>query len=61
MYDALVEFLKTLSSQLPLVWALLVMGVVATTGLVLYLFWELLLRWVFSTWTKSRRRADGRG
>jgi hypothetical protein len=61
MYDSLVNFLTHLSTQLPLLWALLVMAVVAGAGLVLYLFWELLLRWLFSTWANTRRRTGGRG
>lgn len=38
------EFLTTFNTEHPLLWALLVFGVVATTSLALYLFWELLLR-----------------
>ncbi len=38
------EFLTTFNTGHPVLWALLVLGVVATTSLVLYLFWELLLR-----------------
>ena len=41
------EFLTTFNTDHPLLWALLVLGVVATTSLALYLFWELLLRLIF--------------
>ena len=44
MYESLTGFLKTFSSQSPILWALLVMGVIALTGLVLYGFWEIVLR-----------------
>ena len=61
MYDALTEFLQQFSSQAPLPWALLVMAVVAGTALVLYNFWQLVLRWVSSALAGSRARAKGRG
>ena len=59
MYDALTGFLQNFSSQFPLLWALLVMAVVAGTGLGLYVFWELVLRWVISTWTRGQAGRRG--
>ena len=44
MYESLTHFLKTFSADSPLLWALLVMVVIAAAGLVLYGFWELALR-----------------
>ncbi|PKB79305.1 MAG: hypothetical protein BZY88_14060 [SAR202 cluster bacterium Io17-Chloro-G9] len=44
MYESLTEFLRTASSGNPLVWALLIMAVVSMTSLVLYGFWEVVLR-----------------
>ncbi len=44
MYESLSEFLRTAAAGNPLVWALLVMAVVASTGLALFLFWEGLFR-----------------
>ena len=44
MYSAIEEFLRTFNVNYPLLWALLVMAVVAVTSLTLYLFWELVLR-----------------
>ena len=44
MNDSLTEFLKTFPMDNPLLWALLVMVVVAVTSLALFLFWEVLLR-----------------
>ena len=41
MYDSVTSFLKTFSADQPILWALLVMAVVATTSLTLYAFWEL--------------------
>ena len=61
MYDALTGFLQSFSSESPLLWALLVMAVVAGTGLGLYIVWELVLRWVISIWAKSRGQAGRRG
>lgn len=46
MYESLTHFLKTFSSEFPFLWALLVMAVIAVTGLVLYGFWEIVLRGV---------------
>ena len=61
MYDALTDFLQEFSSHSPLPWALLVMAVVAVTGLGLYSLWELVLRWIISVWAGSRGRANGQG
>ena len=44
MYEALSQFLITFSSDFPILWALLVMAVIAGTGLGLYAFWEIVLR-----------------
>ena len=48
MYDTLTEFLKTFSADHSVLWALLVVAVVAATSLVLFLFWETVLRLLFS-------------
>ena len=45
MYDSLTEFMKNFSADNSLLWALLVMAVVASTGLALFAFWELVLRY----------------
>ena len=44
MSDSVAEFLTTFPIDNPLLWALLVMVVVAATSLALFLFWEVLLR-----------------
>ena len=44
MNESLTEFLTTFPVNNPLLWALLVMVVVAGTSLALFLFWEVLLR-----------------
>jgi hypothetical protein len=44
MYDTLTDFLKTFSADHSVLWALLVVAVVSTTSLVLFVFWELVLR-----------------
>ncbi len=48
MYDSLSEFMNSLSADNPLLWALLVMAVVAGTSLILFGFWELVLRLPFA-------------
>ncbi len=48
MYDTLTDFMKTFSADYPALWALLVMAVVASTSLLLFAFWEVLLRLVVS-------------
>ena len=58
MYDSLGEFMNNLSADNPLLWALLVMAVVAGTGLILFAFWELVLRLPFG---KVVSRKNGRG
>ena len=65
VYESLAGFLKTFSSQSPMLWALLVMGVISLTGLILYGFWELVLRGISLTiYSGSRNGGDsppGRG
>ena len=60
MYQSLTEFMKNFSADSSLLWALLVMGVVAATGLLLYAFWEVVIGLVvagpFSR--KNRRRSS---
>ena len=55
VYESLTSFLKTFSSQSPILWALLVMGVIALTGLILYGFWELVLRGISLTVSSGSR------
>ena len=43
MYDTLTEFIKTLSAHHQVLWALLVMAVVAGTSLLLFSLWEVVL------------------
>ncbi len=59
MYDSLTDFMKNFSADNSLLWALLVMGVVAATGLLLYVFWELVLRYPLNKefLKKIRRRS----
>lgn len=47
MYDSLTGFMKNLSADYPLLWALLVMAFVACTSLFLFGFWEGVLRRLF--------------
>lgn len=49
MYESLTHFLKTFSAEAPLFWALLVMVIIASAGLLLYGFWEIVLRAVALT------------
>ena len=44
MYESLTEFLRNTSAGNPLVWALLIVAMVSITSLVLYGFWEVVLR-----------------
>lgn len=46
MYESLSEFFRSTAAGSPWLWAVLVMAVVAITGLLLYLFWEGLFRLV---------------
>ncbi len=59
MYDSLTEFMRTFSTGHPLLWAFLVLGVVAATGFLLYVFWEVVLRLVVTGlfFRKNRRRS----
>ena len=44
MYESLTEFLTNAGTGNPVVWALLIMAMVTVTSLVLYGFWEVVLR-----------------
>ena len=57
MYESLTEFLKTFSTSHSVLWALLIMGVMATTSLALYAFWEVALKTLFSGVSRARNRA----
>ena len=56
MYDSLTTFVRNLSADSPLLWALLVIGVVAVAALALYAFWEVVLRLVATHPFSSKRR-----
>lgn len=62
MYDSLSSFLKTFSAEFPILWALIVLVVVAGTGVFLYGFWELVLRLaapLFGSRPKNTHRNQG--
>jgi hypothetical protein len=59
MYDSLTSFLRNFSVDFPVLWALLVMAIVAGAGLTLYVFWELTLRWVSSIFRSHNRDKQG--
>lgn len=44
MYASITSFLQNLSTDSPILWAGFVIGVVAGTSLVLFLFWEVALK-----------------
>lgn len=54
MYDSVAEFLKSMNEGRPLLWALLVTGVVAAAGLALFGFWETVFR-LLSTARAARK------
>ena len=58
MYDTITEFMTTFSADYPLLWALLVVAVVACTSLLLFVFWETALRIFLLPWgsRKNSRR-----
>ena len=60
MYESLTHFLQTFSVEYRFLWAVLVMAVTAAAGLVLYGFWELVLRGVGLALSGGRRQAVGR-
>ncbi len=53
MYDALADYLTSFSRSYPVPWALLVMVGIAATSLVLYAFWEVVLRTLFAAIRKG--------
>ena len=59
MYHSLTDFMKNLSADNSVLWALLVMAVVVFTGLALFAFWELVLRYPLNKefLKKIRRRS----
>ncbi len=61
MYELLTQFLKTFSTDRQVLWALLVMAVVATTSLTLYTFWELVWRLLFPGSSSTKKGRGSRG
>ena len=57
MYDSVTEFMTTFSADHPLLWALLVMGVVAVTSMVLFVLWEMAFR-IFPATRVSRKNGS---
>ena len=56
MYDTLADFMRTFSADYPALWALLVMAVVACTSLLLFAFWEVVLRLLFLRGSVKKNR-----
>jgi hypothetical protein len=61
MYELLAHFLKTFSADQPVLWALLVMAMVATTSLTLYAFWELVWSALGGLFPGDSPKKSGRG
>ena len=61
MYESLTHFLKTFSAESPLLWALLVMAIVAVAGLALYGFWEVVLRGIGTMFGGGGSHGSGHG
>ena len=61
MYDSVTHFLKTFSADQPILWALLVMAVVATISLTMYAFWELVWRLLFPGNSSTKKGRGSRG
>jgi hypothetical protein len=61
MYHAVTDFLRTISAEHRVLWALLTLGVVVGTSLALFGFWELVQRFLWRLVPpkkKSRGRTD---
>jgi ABC-type phosphate transport system auxiliary subunit len=61
MYESLSELLRSTAAGNPWIWAMVVMAVVAITGLLLYLFWEGILRLVLPKTPPKDRQKTPRG
>ena len=61
MPDLFSSFLRTFSLHQPVLWALLVMAVVATISLALYAFWELVWRLLFPRNSSTKEGRGSRG
>ena len=55
MYSALSDILQTFSVRFPVLWALLVVGVMTATSLALYGAWELVVDRLHFNWSRSRK------
>lgn len=58
MYESLAGFLRNFSAAQPVLWALLVMLVVAAASVTLYAFWELVWRLLPGNSPKKSGRGD---
>ena len=56
MYEAIHDFFQTLSADSPILWALFVLGVVATVSPGLYAFWEFVLKLVTTAPFRTKKR-----
>jgi hypothetical protein len=61
MYHPITDFLRTVSAEHRVLWALLTLGVVAGTSLALFGFWELVLRFLLRLVPPKRKRRDRTG
>lgn len=61
MYDRITEFMTTFSADYRLLWALLVVAFVACASLLLFVFWEAVLRFFppLRVSTKNSKRPSG--
>lgn len=57
MYDSLTDFMQDLSADSPVLWALLVMAVVVFASLILFAFWEVVLRLISARRPMGKRAA----
>jgi hypothetical protein len=56
MYHAVTDFLRTVSAEHRVLWALLTLGVVVGTSLALFGFWELVPRFLLRLLPPNKKR-----
>ena len=61
LYTGLNDFLRTFSAESPWLWALLIMAVMSVSSLVLYAFWEVVIKILLAIGQSRHNKGAGSG
>ncbi len=61
LYTGFNDFLRTFSAESPWLWALLIMAVMSVSSLVLYAFWEVVIKILLAIGQARHNKGAGSG